>query len=72
MPPSTLPDYYAILHLDNGPRSTPAQIKTAYRKESLLSHPDKFAGQGPAKVKEATDRFQAVADAYCLFHYLIH
>ncbi|KAI5480853.1 chaperone protein [Pseudohyphozyma bogoriensis] len=62
---SSFPDYYAILSLP-GPEVTPEQIKTAYKKASLISHPDRVpAGPGAeAKRAEATKKFQAVADAY--------
>lgn len=48
------------------PNATPDQIKTAYRKKSLLCHPDRVpAGPGSEqKRKIATQQFQSVADAY--------
>ncbi|KDE09688.1 hypothetical protein MVLG_00092 [Microbotryum lychnidis-dioicae p1A1 Lamole] len=61
---STFPDYYAILGIE--PSATPEQVKTAYKRKSLLCHPDRIpAGpEAEAKKKKATVEFQAVADAY--------
>jgi len=56
------PDYYDILHCD--PSSTEAQIRTAYKKQSLLTHPDRLKNATEAQRAEATKKFQTVADAY--------
>ncbi|GAA5899460.1 J domain-containing protein [Sporobolomyces salmoneus] len=60
----SFPDYYEILGIPLS--STPDQIKTAYRRASLRTHPDRIP-PGPAndqRRKTATSEFQAVADAY--------
>jgi DnaJ-class molecular chaperone len=50
-------DYYAIL---NVPRNaTPSQIRTAYRRIAMESHPDR-AGDDPG----ASARFQVASEAY--------
>jgi len=40
------------------------EIRIAYKKESLKTHPDRLSQATPAEKKRATERFQAVADAY--------
>ncbi|KAK4057643.1 hypothetical protein OIO90_001290 [Microbotryomycetes sp. JL221] len=62
---NTFPDYYAIL--DVPPTATSDQIKTAYKRQSLKCHPDRIPVGSPGyeqKRKQATQQFQAVADAF--------
>jgi len=57
-------EYYALLGLrDKGSRCTQEDIKKAYRKISLLFHPDKAVNQG-VPVKEAEARFKAIQKAH--------
>ncbi|KAG9314487.1 DnaJ-domain-containing protein [Chiua virens] len=59
---SAFPDYYSILGI---PRSSSLEeIKQAYRKESLRTHPDRLTKATDNEKKAATEKFQAVADAY--------
>ncbi|KAF8807539.1 DnaJ-domain-containing protein [Phlegmacium glaucopus] len=60
--PSPIPDYYKLLNITKS--ATQDQIRQAYRKESLKTHPDRLVNAPPAEVRQATERFQAVADAY--------
>lgn len=50
-------DHYAILGIDE--KSTDAQIKKAFRRQSLLTHPDRNQGS-----KNAEERFRQVQSAY--------
>jgi len=59
---SQFPDYYRILNLNKS--ATQEEVRQAYRKESLKTHPDRLANATPAETRQATERFQAVADAY--------
>ncbi|BEI86349.1 hypothetical protein CcaverHIS002_0606360 [Cutaneotrichosporon cavernicola] len=60
---STLPQYYNILNIDS--TATAEEIRTAYRRESLKTHPDRLSPKAPADERRRyTERFQAVADAY--------
>ncbi|CAL1696096.1 unnamed protein product [Somion occarium] len=59
---SALPDYYAFLNISI--KATTEEIRQAYRKESLKTHPDRLVNATPVEKKAATERFQAVADAY--------
>ncbi|KAI0662704.1 DnaJ domain-containing protein, partial [Cubamyces menziesii] len=59
---SAFPDYYKLLHIQQN--ATIEEVRTAYKKESLKTHPDRLVNATPAEKQAATERFQAVADAY--------
>ncbi|KAE9410955.1 DnaJ-domain-containing protein [Gymnopus androsaceus JB14] len=59
---SQFPDYYAILNIPKN--ATQDEVRQAYKKESLRTHPDRLANASQAERKKATENFQAVADAY--------
>jgi len=58
-----LPDYYVLLNIPHNANDT--QIRTAYKKESLRTHPDRVPQDASDRQRrEATEKFQKVADAY--------
>ncbi|KAG1833951.1 DnaJ-domain-containing protein [Suillus variegatus] len=59
---SSFPDYYALLNVSK--TATAEEIRQAYKRESLRTHPDRFAKATETERKTATEKFQAVADAY--------
>lgn len=52
-------DPYEVLNLQRG--CTPAEVKVAYKREALKSHPDRAL---PERKEEATAKFKQVAEAY--------
>ncbi|KAG9100333.1 hypothetical protein FS749_015633 [Ceratobasidium sp. UAMH 11750] len=59
---SSFPNYYELLHIT--PSATTEEIRTAYKKESLRTHPDRLGNATAEEKRQATEKFQAVADAY--------
>lgn len=59
---SSFPNYYELLHIP--PNATTEEIRTAYKKESLRTHPDRLGNATAEEKRVATEKFQAVADAY--------
>lgn len=51
-------DYYEVLGVSTS--ATAAELRQAYRVQALRFHPDK----NPERVKEATERFKLIAEAY--------
>ncbi|KAL4951203.1 DnaJ domain-containing protein [Aspergillus filifer] len=56
-----LPDYYKILGVSTD--ATQADIRRAYKRESLKSHPDRVPESSPEKAAR-TRKFQEINDAY--------
>ncbi|MCJ1253112.1 hypothetical protein MMC24_000919 [Lignoscripta atroalba] len=54
-------DYYAILEIS--PTATQQQIRDAYKKQALKSHPDRVASDSPERPAR-TKKFQKINDAY--------
>ncbi|PGH14852.1 hypothetical protein AJ80_05778 [Polytolypa hystricis UAMH7299] len=54
-------DYYKILEID--PSATEQQIRTAYKRAALKSHPDRVPANSPERASR-TKKFQQVNDAY--------
>ncbi|OAX40098.1 DnaJ-domain-containing protein [Rhizopogon vinicolor AM-OR11-026] len=59
---SSFPDYYALLNVQK--TATAEEIRQAYKRESLRTHPDRLANATEQQRKDTTEKFQAVADAY--------
>ncbi|KIY45427.1 DnaJ-domain-containing protein [Fistulina hepatica ATCC 64428] len=58
----TFPDYYRVLGIPQS--ASQEEIRQAYKRESLKTHPDRLAKATASEKHEATQKFQAVADAY--------
>ncbi|KAK1241594.1 hypothetical protein MKX08_001568 [Trichoderma sp. CBMAI-0020] len=58
------PDYYAILEVSE--KASAAQIRDAYKRAALKTHPDRVPSDSPER-EQRTRRFQLINDAYyCL------
>ncbi|KAK3168024.1 hypothetical protein OEA41_004470 [Lepraria neglecta] len=55
------PDYYTIL--DISPQASQQQIRDAYKKQALKSHPDRVPSDSPERPAR-TKKFQQINDAY--------
>ncbi|KAM0345265.1 hypothetical protein ACHAPU_006664 [Fusarium lateritium] len=61
MAPGAPPNYYAILEVSDN--ATTQQIRDAYKRAALKTHPDRVANDSPERA-ERTRKFQLVNDAY--------
>jgi len=59
---ASFPDYYGILSIPKN--ASTEDIRQAYRRESLKTHPDRLSNASIEEKNAATAKFQAVADAY--------
>lgn len=59
-----IPNYYQVLSLDFDPNLSIQVIRTAYKRASLLTHPDRNPNFSESERRRATEDFQRVADAY--------
>ena len=57
-----MPDYYATLGVAS--TSSSDEIRQAYKRESLRSHPDRFPNASSSEKQRHTARFQSLADEY--------
>lgn len=61
MAKETPPNYYAILEIDD--KATQQQIRDAYKRAALKTHPDRVPADSPERPTR-TRKFQLVNDAY--------
>jgi hypothetical protein len=54
----------AEINLQSVDSVEPAQLKTAYRKKALRTHPDRYASEGEAVQRIYSERFIRVSEAY--------
>ncbi|KAG2184680.1 hypothetical protein INT43_000593 [Umbelopsis isabellina] len=60
---SNFPNYYTVLQIPE--TATTEDIREAYKKQALLTHPDRLPETANAEQRRAaTEQFQLVADAY--------
>ena len=64
-----LPRLRALAMLGLGETATPEQVRAAFRRMSLIHHPDRFASLGTEAVHAATESFRRIQEAY---EYLTH
>jgi len=55
-------DYYKILGVERGANDD--EIKKAYKKRALATHPDRHAGASESEKREAENKFKEVGEAY--------
>lgn len=55
-------DYYALL--ESSEFASAAELKQAYKRLSILLHPDKQSGKSEAEAADAAERFDAMVKAY--------
>ena len=53
---------YEILGITK--EATNDEVKKAYKKMAMKHHPDKVAGMGGEVTRKATEKFQAINEAY--------
>ncbi|KAF8622232.1 hypothetical protein AX15_007172 [Amanita polypyramis BW_CC] len=59
---SEFPDYYKFLNIPK--TASQDEVRQAYKTESLKTHPDRLAMASKEERRIATEKFQAIADAY--------
>ena len=57
-----MPDLYKVLGVDR--KASDSEIKKAFRKQSLLYHPDKNSNKSGEELEEITNKFKAANEAY--------
>ena len=55
-------DPYKVLGVS--PDASDEEVKKAYRRMAMKYHPDKVEGMGEAVRRSATEKFQAINEAY--------
>jgi DnaJ-domain-containing protein 1 len=55
-------DYYGVLCIDRA--AAAAEVRRAYKRLSLLHHPDKHRGEGPEQQEAIAQKFKDIVEAF--------
>jgi curved DNA-binding protein CbpA len=61
--PTRFPNYYELLSISH--EATQDEIRRAYKRESLRTHPDRLSNVSQEEKLRATEKFQVVLSLFC-------